>query len=139
MTKKLNGLHFDARAAMAEQIELTFMPCLADSMRRVAPSLWSLVFSLLGATDERRSSLTVDPVTMDLAEIFNESKRHLGEIGGDMDVKEGQGECGDNSESDSEPEEDEPPRKRARMDVSSRNTAIRVITLRIVWDSYSGD
>ncbi|KAI9431079.1 hypothetical protein H4582DRAFT_1822991 [Lactarius indigo] len=40
---------------------------------------------------------------------------------------EGQGERGDNSESDSEPEEDEPPRKRARTDVSSRNTAIRVI------------
>ncbi|KAH8976431.1 hypothetical protein EDB92DRAFT_1811877 [Lactarius akahatsu] len=110
MTKKMHGLHFDARAAMAEQIEST------------------LVFSLLRATDERRSSLTVDPVTMDLAEIFDESERNLGEIGGDMDGEDGQGEHSDSSESDSEPEEEDvPPRKRARKDVSLRNTAIRVI------------
>ncbi|KAH8979609.1 hypothetical protein EDB92DRAFT_1806329 [Lactarius akahatsu] len=117
MTKKMHSLHFDARAAMAEQIELTFMPCLADNMRRLAPSLWSLVFSLLGATDKQRSSLTVDPVTMDLAEIFNESKQNLGEIGGDMDGEDGQGEHSDSSELDSEPEEEDmPPRKRAQKD-----------------------
>ncbi|KAH8980615.1 hypothetical protein EDB92DRAFT_1820506 [Lactarius akahatsu] len=113
MTKKMHGLHFDARVAMAEQIELTFMPRLADNMHRLAPSLWSLVFSLLGATDEQCSSLTVDPVTMDLAEIFDESKRNLGEIGGDMDGEDGQGEHSDSSESGSEPEEEDvPPQKR---------------------------
>ncbi|KAH9008731.1 hypothetical protein EDB85DRAFT_2163911 [Lactarius pseudohatsudake] len=65
---------------------------------------------------------------MDLAEIFDESERNLGEIGGDMDGEDGQGERSDGSELDSEPEEeDAPPRKRARKDVSLRNTAIRVI------------
>ncbi|KAH9020998.1 hypothetical protein EDB85DRAFT_1872114 [Lactarius pseudohatsudake] len=63
LAKKLHGLHFDAMAATAEQIESAFMPRLADKMRRVAPSLWSLVFTLLGATDGQRSSLTVDPVS----------------------------------------------------------------------------
>jgi len=126
MTKKIHGLHFDARVAMAEQIESTFMPRLADKMRQVAPCLWSLVFNLLGALDERRSSLTVDPVSMNLAKIFEDSERNLGEIGGDMDVEDGEGER-DGNESDPEPEEDMPHRKRSRKDVSSRNTAIRVI------------
>ncbi|KAH9173865.1 hypothetical protein EDB89DRAFT_1905024 [Lactarius sanguifluus] len=134
MTKKMHGLHFDARAAIAEQIKSMFMPHLADNMCRLAPSLWSLVFSLLGATDEWCSSLTVDPVTMDLAEIFDKSERNLGEIGGDMDVEDGQGECSDSSELDSEPEEEDMrPQKRARKDVSLRNTAIRVIYISKPW------
>ncbi|KAI9432901.1 hypothetical protein BJY52DRAFT_1198891 [Lactarius psammicola] len=107
------------------------MPRLADRIRQVAPSLWSLVFNLLGALDERRLSLDVDPVNMNLADIFEESERNLGEIGGDMDVEDGQGERGDGIESDPEPgeqaEEDMPQRKRSRNDVLSRNTAIRVI------------
>ncbi|KAH9022639.1 hypothetical protein EDB85DRAFT_2186408 [Lactarius pseudohatsudake] len=129
LAKKLHGLHFDAMAATAEQIESAFMPRLADKMRRVAPYLWSLVFTLLGATDGRRSSLTVDPVSMDLAEIFDESEQNLGEIGGDSDVEDGHGEHGDDSESDPEPEEDVPRRKRSRKDIPSRNTAIRVISI----------
>ncbi|KAH9038083.1 hypothetical protein EDB85DRAFT_1888141 [Lactarius pseudohatsudake] len=131
LTKIVHGLHFDARAATTEQIELSFMPQLADKMCQVAPSLWSLVFSLLGALDERRLSLTVDPISMNLAEIFKESERVLEEIGGDMEVEGGQGEDGDDNDSDPcsdlESEEDMPCREKSWKDVSSRNTAIQVI------------
>jgi hypothetical protein len=139
ITKKTHGLCFDARAATAEQIESTFMLQLADKMHQVAPSLWVLVFNLLSALDQQRLLLAVDPVTMDLAEIFEETEQDLGEIGGEdagEDVGDGQQDDGDGSDSghhqpevrESGPEEDPtPPRKRSRKSVSVRNTVIRVI------------
>ncbi|KAH9015955.1 hypothetical protein EDB83DRAFT_2232606 [Lactarius deliciosus] len=61
---------------------------------------------------------TAAPVTAWALQIAQSALRsdNLGEIGGDMDVEDGQGEHGDGSELDSEPEEDVPPRKRARKD-----------------------
>ncbi|KAH9071525.1 hypothetical protein EDB83DRAFT_2313561 [Lactarius deliciosus] len=55
--------------------------------------------------------------------------RIWGKIGGDSDVDNGQGGHSDGSESDSEPEEDVPRRKRSRKDIPSRNTAIQVISI----------
>ena len=70
MTKKKHGLHFSASTVTAEQIELTFMPMLAGKMRLLAPSLWGLVFTLLGALDQRRLSDVVEPLDINLAELF---------------------------------------------------------------------
>jgi hypothetical protein len=127
LTKRAHGLHFDAWTATAEQIESTFMPRLAVTMRQVAPSFWSLIFDLLGALDDRRKSLTVDPFSMNLAEVFEESERVLEEIGGDMEADDDRGERADNNDADLGREDDLPHQKRSRKGVSERNTAIRVI------------
>jgi hypothetical protein len=112
LTKRSHGLHFDARAATAEQIESTFMPQLAVKIREAAPSPWSLIFNLLGALDERRMSLKVDPISVNLAEIFKESERILEEIGGDMEAEDSQGIHGADDETDARVEEDMPHQKR---------------------------
>lgn len=84
------------------------------------------MFSLLRALDERCLSLTVDPISMNLAEIFEEYEQ-LGEIRGDMEAGDSDGEYRDGSDSEPEEERPPPPRKRMRKDVSSRNTAVQVI------------
>jgi hypothetical protein len=87
MTKKKHGLHFSASTATSEQIELTFMPQLAGKLRLLAPSLWGLVFTMLGPLDERRSSVAVDPAGVNLSELFDASVQELGDLGGDADVE----------------------------------------------------
>ena len=126
-TKRSHGLHFDVKVVTAEQIELMFMPRLAAKMRQVAPSFWSLIFKLLGALDDRHMSLTVDPISMNLAEMFEESEHVLEEISGDMETEDGPDKCRNNNEADLGPEEDLPHQKRSRKGVSERNTAIQVI------------
>lgn len=124
LTKRAHGLHFDARAATAEQIESTFMPQLAATMRQIAPSFWCMIFDLLGGLDERRMSLAVDPIGMNLADLFEESESVLEEIGGDMEPEDDRGY--DNG-ADLSREDNLPHQKRSRQGVSERNTAIRVI------------
>jgi hypothetical protein len=106
MMKKVHSLCFDARAATVEQIKSMFMPQLAHKMCQVALSLWSLIFNLLAALDGWCLLLTVDPINMDLADIFEECERDLGEIGGEIGA-------GDGSDSDHEPEGDRLPQKRS--------------------------
>ncbi|KAI9432877.1 hypothetical protein BJY52DRAFT_1207806 [Lactarius psammicola] len=83
MIKKRHGLHFSANAATAEQIELTFMPQLAEKMHLLAPTLWGLVFTMLGGLDERRSPVVVDPASVNLSELFEVSEQVLGDLGED--------------------------------------------------------
>ncbi|KAH9031297.1 hypothetical protein EDB84DRAFT_1271088 [Lactarius hengduanensis] len=127
MTKKRNGLHFSASTATAEQIELAFMPQLAGKMRILAPSLWGLVFTLLGALDERRSSVMVDPNSVNLSELFHVSEQLLGDLGEDEAAEENSEAVGDENNPDVQREDERRPRKRSRKDVSARNTALRVI------------
>lgn len=100
------------------------MPQLAGKIRLLAPNLWGLVFTMLGALDERRLSDVVDPLAVDLTELF-EAAEQLGDLGGDEEAEEGP--VRDDGEPEAQPEDDRRPRKRSRKDVSARNTALRVI------------
>ena len=124
MTKKKHDLRFNASTATAEQIELTFMPRLAGKMRLLAPNLWGLVFTMLGALDERRVSGVVDPLAVDLAELFNASE-DLGDLGEDEEAEEDP--AGDGGDPEDQHADDARPWKRLRKDVSARNTVLRVI------------
>jgi hypothetical protein len=53
LMKKEHGQHFCAKTATMEQVEALFMPQPAEKMWHVAPSIWRLVFTLVGALDER--------------------------------------------------------------------------------------
>lgn len=83
-----------------------------------------MIFDLLGGLDERRMSLAVDPIGMNLADLFEESESVLEEIGGDMEPEDDRGY--DNG-ADLSREDNLPHQKRSRQGVSERNTAIRVI------------
>lgn len=72
-------------------------------------------------------SLAVDPISMNLAEIFEESEHVLEEIGGDIETEDGPDKCRNSNGADLGPEEDSPHQKRSRKRVSQRNTAIQVI------------
>jgi hypothetical protein len=48
LSKKENGLHFHTGATTGEQVESSFMPQLAGKIWQFAPSLWRLVYILLG-------------------------------------------------------------------------------------------
>ncbi|KAI9436671.1 hypothetical protein H4582DRAFT_2058591 [Lactarius indigo] len=129
MTKKKNGLHFSASTVTVEQIELTFMPQLAGKLRLLAPSLWGVVFTLLGALDECRSSVMVNPSNLNLSELFQISEQLLGDLGEDDAADENIDAVGDDSDSGIQQEDERRPWKRSRKDVSARNTAIRVIMI----------
>jgi hypothetical protein len=88
LTKKEHGLHFRAKTVTAEQVEVSFMPWLVEKMQSIAPSIWRLVFTLVGALDERHSCLVVDPVDVNLSEVFKESEEILGDLGGDIPANE---------------------------------------------------
>ena len=116
------------------------MPQLAEKMRRVAPSMWRLVFTLVGALDERRSCLAVDPMDVNLSEVFKESEQSLGDLGGNMiptgenqDEGEEEGEEEEEEEGEGEGDHDAEsrrPRKRPRNDVAAKNLALRIIVSR---------
>lgn len=74
MTKKKHRPHFNTSIVMADQIELTFMPQLAGKMCLLAPSLWGLIFMLLGALDQQRLSDVVEPLEINFAELFEASE-----------------------------------------------------------------
>ena len=140
LTRKEHGLHFRAKAATTEQVEASFMPQLAEKMRRVAPSMWRLVFTLVGALDERRPCLAVDPMDVNLSEVFKESEQSLGDLGGNMiptgenqDEGEEEGEEEEEEEGEGEGDHDAEsrhPRKRPRNDVAAKNLALRIIVSR---------
>ena len=138
LTKKEHGLHFRANAATTEQVEGSFMPQLAEKMRRLAPSIWRLVFTLVGALDERRLCLAVDPMDVNLSEVFKESEQGLGDLGGNVPGDETQEEGEEQDDDDEEEGEDgegegdhnaesRRPRKRSRKDVPAKNLALRII------------
>ncbi|KAH9158642.1 hypothetical protein EDB89DRAFT_1823265, partial [Lactarius sanguifluus] len=83
LTKKDHGLHFHTNAATVEQVESSFMPHLAGKIRHVAPTLWAFIFALLGTLDKRDPCRAVDPMDINLSEVFDESERNLGELGED--------------------------------------------------------
>ncbi|KAH9011520.1 hypothetical protein EDB83DRAFT_2203792, partial [Lactarius deliciosus] len=83
LTKKDHGLRFHANAATVEQVESSFMPHLAGKIRHVALTLWAFVFTLLGTLDKRDLCRAVDPMDINLTEVFDESDRNLGELGED--------------------------------------------------------
>ncbi|KAF8257522.1 hypothetical protein EI94DRAFT_1629737, partial [Lactarius quietus] len=122
MTKKKNGLHFNACTVTSEQIELAFMPRLAGNMRFLAPNLWGLVFNLLGPLDDQHVSGMVDPLGVNLAKLFDASE-DLGDLGEDEEVEEGP--IGDDNGPGAQPEDERRPQKWLRKDVSARNTALR--------------
>jgi hypothetical protein len=124
MTKKKHSLRFNASTVTAEQIELTFMPQLAGKMHLLAPNLWGLVFTMLGALNERRLSDMVDPLAVDLTELF-EAAEQLGDLGGDEEAEEGP--VRDDGKPEAQPEDDRRPRKRSCKDMSAHNTALHVI------------
>lgn len=113
LTKRSHGVHFDAKVATAEQIKSMFMPQLSAKMHQVAPIFWSLIFKLLGALHDWCMSLTVDPISMNLAEVFEETEHVLEEISGDMETADGPDKCRNNNEADLGPEEDLPHQKRS--------------------------
>ena len=129
MTKKKHSLRFSATTATTEQIELTFMPQLAAKIRLLAPSLWGLVFALLGALDDRRMSDVIDPLTVDLSELFAASEEVTGDLGGDEEAEDNPlGDDGDPEVTQNGERQDERrPRKRSRKDVSVRNTTLRIV------------
>jgi hypothetical protein len=130
LSKKEWGFRFNAGAATVEQIESLFMPRLAGQFREISPSVWRLVYTLLGALDERRQYLEVDPLEINLSEVFEESERDLnpGDLGGDTRTNDPQGDDGDESESDQE--DQQRPRKRSRRGLPAKNTALRIIVSR---------
>ena len=134
LTRKEHGLHFRAKAATTEQVEASFMPQLAEKMRRVAPSMWRLVFTLVWALDERRSCLAVDPMDVNLLEVFKESEKSLGDLGGNMmPAGENREEAEEDDEEDEEEEgegEGDRPRKRPQKDMPAKNLALRIIVSR---------
>ncbi|KAH9174499.1 hypothetical protein EDB89DRAFT_1848802, partial [Lactarius sanguifluus] len=124
LTKKDHGLRFHASAATVEQVESSFMPHLAGKIRHVAPTLWAFVFTLLGTLDKRDPCRAVDPMDINLSEVFDESERNLGELGEDTPAGETEGDDGTDSDSDLE-DNLRHRRKRVRKDASARNTALR--------------
>ncbi|KAI9465648.1 hypothetical protein BJY52DRAFT_1109658, partial [Lactarius psammicola] len=83
LSKKEYRLCFHASTTTVEQIESSFMPLLVGKIRQFAPSLWIFIFTLLGALDKQHLCHTVDPMGIDLSEVFEESERSLGDLGGD--------------------------------------------------------
>ncbi|KAH9019643.1 hypothetical protein EDB85DRAFT_1838807, partial [Lactarius pseudohatsudake] len=94
---------------------------LRSDIEELAKKLHGLHFDAMAATAEQIKSAFMPRLADKMRQ------QNLGEIGGDSDVEDGHGEHGDDNESDPEPEEDVPRRKRSRKDIPSRNTAIRVI------------
>ncbi|KAH9001524.1 hypothetical protein EDB92DRAFT_1773062, partial [Lactarius akahatsu] len=83
LIKKDHGHHFHANAATVEQVESYFMPppCRKDLAH------WSnsvgIHFALLGTLKKQGPCCAVDPMGINLSEVFDESERNLGELGGD--------------------------------------------------------
>jgi hypothetical protein len=126
LSKKENRLHFHAGAATGEQVESSFMPQLAGKIRQFAPSLWRLVYALLGGLDEQRPYLEDDPIDIDLLEVFEESERNLRDLGMDTRANETHGDDSNGSGSERE-ENKQQPRKKSRKTVSAKNTALHII------------
>jgi hypothetical protein len=59
----------------------------------VTPSLWRLVYALLGGLDEWRPYLEDDPIDINLSEVFEESERNFGDLGMDTRANETHGDC----------------------------------------------
>ncbi|KAH9023951.1 hypothetical protein EDB85DRAFT_1894530 [Lactarius pseudohatsudake] len=111
-----------------EQVESTFMPQLAGKIRHIAPTLWAFIFTLLGTLDKRDPCCAVDPMGINLSEVFDESERNLGELGEDTPASETKGDDGTDSGSNLE-DNLRHSQKRTRKDVSAKNTALRVISI----------
>jgi hypothetical protein len=115
------------------------MPQLAEKIWHLAPSIWRFVFNLVGALDERHLCLAVDPMDVNLSEVFKESERGLGDLGGNMPASKTQEE-GDEDNEDKDRDEDEEEgegrnadselrrlQKRMRKDVPAKNLALQII------------
>ena len=90
--------------------------------------MWRLVFTLTGALDERRPCPVVNPMDVDLSEVFEEPELNLGDLGGDTPAHETrEEEEGDESGLEREQAESRQPRKKPRKDVSAKNMALRII------------
>ncbi|KAG2754117.1 hypothetical protein P692DRAFT_20721119 [Suillus brevipes Sb2] len=127
LTRKENGLHFHAKSATTEQLENLFMPQLAEKIRRHAPTVWRLIFSLLDASDGRRSmgKSTADDIVM--AEVFADAECDLGEIGGDDVVDEStMSDTGDEQRNDPNDSRKRPP-KWSHAQVEARNMTLQII------------
>ncbi|KAG2125102.1 hypothetical protein DEU56DRAFT_584983, partial [Suillus clintonianus] len=122
LARKDNRLHFHAKSATTEQLENLFMPQLAEKIRKHAPTVWRLIFSLLEASDERRSTGKATADDMVMTEVFADAERDLGEIGGDNGVDESA--MSDTSDSDEQRNDSckQHPPKRSHAQVEARNT-----------------
>ncbi|KAG1797700.1 uncharacterized protein HD556DRAFT_1233126 [Suillus plorans] len=120
LVRKENGLHFRAKSATTEQLEHSFMPRVAEKIRRHAPTIWRLIYSLLEASDERRSTGKAMVDEMVMTEVFADAERDLGEIGGDNGVDESTSDTSDEQRNDSR-------EHRTHVQVEARNTTLQII------------
>jgi hypothetical protein len=77
LTQEQHGLHFHASKASSSYLEGSFMEESEEKMKKSAPLLWDLVYSLLDSDTARRRAM------VELDGTPSEVEMDLGEFGGD--------------------------------------------------------
>lgn len=99
LSRERSGLHFGATTATSSQLEDSFMRTLAQKIKKIAPNLFRLIFSLLDANPTRRRHMNdaeLDALVRELdEELDEEPEQDLGDIGGDDDTAMDQGNNGE--------------------------------------------
>lgn len=107
LSQERSGLHFGAMSATSSQLEDSFMRTLAQKIKKIAPNLFRLIFSLLDANPTRRRHMNdaeLDALVRELdEELDEEPEQDLGDIGGDDDTAMDQGDNGELDEGREKP------------------------------------